>query len=460
MSGCLACKACSTQCPIKIEVPEFRSRFLQLYHTRYLRPLRDHLVATVESYAPLMARAPKTFNFFINQPLVRKLSEKHIGMVDLPLLSVPSLQQQMVGHRSANMTLEHVATVESYAPLMARAPKTFNFFINQPLVRKLSEKHIGMVDLPLLSVPSLQQQMVGHRSANMTLEQLEALNAEQKARTVLVVQDPFTSYYDAQVVADFVRLVEKLGFQPVLLPFSPNGKAQHIKGFLNRFAKTAKKTADFLNRMAKLGMPMVGVDPALVLCYRDEYKLAIKGFLNRFAKTAKKTADFLNRMAKLGMPMVGVDPALVLCYRDEYKLALGEERGEFNVLLANEWLASALESQPVATVSGESWYFFGHCTEVTALPGAPAQWAAIFARFGAKLENVSVGCCGMAGTYGHEEKNHKNSLGIYELSWHQAMQRLPRNRCLATGYSCRSQVKRVEGTGVRHPVQALLEIIK
>lgn len=73
---------------------------------------------------------------------------------------------------------------------MARAPKTFNFFINQPLVRKLSEKHIGMVDLPLLSVPSLQQQMVGHRSANMTLEQLEALNAEQKARTVLVVQDP------------------------------------------------------------------------------------------------------------------------------------------------------------------------------------------------------------------------------------------------------------------------------
>jgi Fe-S oxidoreductase len=71
----VACKACSTQCPIKIDVPEFRSRFLQLYHTRYLRPVRDHLVATVESYAPLMARAPKTFNFFINQPLVRKLSE-------------------------------------------------------------------------------------------------------------------------------------------------------------------------------------------------------------------------------------------------------------------------------------------------------------------------------------------------------------------------------------------------
>ncbi|WP_086869424.1 D-2-hydroxyglutarate dehydrogenase YdiJ [Kosakonia pseudosacchari] len=348
MSGCLACKACSTQCPIKIDVPEFRSRFLQLYHSRYLRPVRDHLVATVESYAPLMARAPKTFNFFMNQPWVRSLSEKHIGMVDLPLLSVPSLQRQMVGHRTANMTLE----------------------------------------------------------------QLEQLDDAQKAKTVLVVQDPFTSYYDAQVVADFVRLVERLGFAPVVLPFSPNGKAQHIKGFLNRFAKTAQKTADFLNRVAQLGMPMVGVDPALVLCYRDEYKLA-----------------------------------------------LGDKRGDFHVQLVHEWLPSALDNIDERARSGEPWYLFGHCTEVTALPGATGQWAAIFARFGAVLENVSVGCCGMAGTYGHEVKNHASSLGIYELSWHQAMQRLPRNRCLATGYSCRSQVKRIEGNGVRHPLQALLEIL-
>ncbi|EOC0058062.1 FAD-binding and (Fe-S)-binding domain-containing protein [Cronobacter turicensis] len=348
MSGCLACKACSTQCPIKIDVPEFRSRFLQLYHTRYLRPVRDHLIATVESYAPLMARAPKTFNFFMSQPWVRTLSERHIGMVDLPLLSTPTLQQQLVGHRSACMTLE----------------------------------------------------------------ELERLPEAEKARTVLVVQDPFTSYYDAQVVADFVRLCEKLGFQPVVLPFSPNGKAQHIKGFLQRFARTARKTADFLNRVAALGMPLVGVDPALVLCYRDEYKQT-----------------------------------------------LGEARGEFHVQLVHEWLTTALAERPAAPVGGESWYLFGHCTEVTALPGTAGQWAAIFAKFGAKLEGVNVGCCGMAGTYGHEVKNHANSLGIYELSWHQAMQRLPRARCLATGYSCRSQVKRIEGSGVRHPLQALLGMI-
>ncbi|MFV9671057.1 FAD-binding and (Fe-S)-binding domain-containing protein [Pantoea sp. KXB45] len=348
MSGCLACKACSTQCPIKIDVPAFRSRFLQLYHTRYLRPASDHLVAAVESYAPLMAKAPGVFNFFLRQPWLKELSKTHIGMVDLPLLSAPNLKQQLSGH-----------------PAM-----------------------------------------------NMTLEQLEAMPADERAGYVLVVQDPFTSFYEAQLVNDFVRLIEKLGYRPVLLPFSPNGKAQHVKGFLQRFARTATRTADFLNRVAKLGLPMVGVDPATVLCYRDEYRQT-----------------------------------------------LGEARGDFTVLLVHEWLQRALADREVQTTSGEPWYLFAHCTEVTALPSTPDQWQAIFARFGAKLENINVGCCGMAGTYGHETENLENSLGIYALSWHPQLQRLPRQRCLATGYSCRSQVSRVEGNGMRHPLQALLALM-
>ena len=347
MSGCLACKACSTQCPIKIDVPGFRARFLQLYHTRYLRPARDHVVANVESYTPLMAKAPRVFNFFFKQPWVREMSRNALGMVDLPLLSSPTLKQQLIGHRAVTMTLE----------------------------------------------------------------QLESVPKSQRHEYVLIVQDPFTSFYDAEVVSDLVYLVEKLGLKPVLLPFAPNGKAQHIKGFLVRFAKTAAKTADFLNRIAQLDMPMVGVDPALVLCYREEYREI-----------------------------------------------LGSRRGSFQVQLVHEWLQQALAARPVQQISGESWYLFGHCTETTSLPSSSQQWADIFARFGAKLESISVGCCGMAGTYGHEAKNIANSLGIYELSWHQSLQRLPRQRCLATGYSCRSQVKRIEGNGLRHPLQALLEL--
>ena len=348
MAGCLACKACSTQCPIKIDVPSFRAKFLALYHGRYLRPIRDHIVANVEASAPLLSKVPSVFNFFLRQPLVQKLSERTIGMVDLPLFSEPTLKQELLGHSATEVTLE----------------------------------------------------------------QLEGMSPSLRENYVLVVQDPFTSYYDAKVVADFIRLIEKLGYKPVLLPFSPNGKAQHIKGFLARFAKTASKTADFLNRVAKLQLPMVGVDPALVLCYRDEYHEV-----------------------------------------------LGEDQCKFTVMLAHEWLITLPDPQKLDEVSQQPWYFFGHCTESTALPNSGNQWSALFARYGQKLTNVSVGCCGMAGTYGHEVANIENSKGIYNLSWQPAMSALPKERCLSSGYSCRSQVKRMENTIIKHPIQALLEIV-
>ncbi|HBH7050831.1 TPA: FAD-binding oxidoreductase [Morganella morganii] len=352
MSGCLACKACSTQCPIKIDVPEFRARFLALYHGRYLRPLRDHLVANVEAGAPLMAKAPKVFNFFLKQPWVQKISEKTVGMTDLPLLSSPSLKQQLAGSNAVSVTLE----------------------------------------------------------------MLESMSAEQRraGRYLFIVQDPFTSYFDAKVVADFAALTEKLGFQPVLLPFSPNGKAQHIKGFLSRFARTANKTADFLNRVARLGCPMAGVDPALVLCYRDEYKTV-----------------------------------------------LPPEKQQFRVMLVHEFLMEYIDLLPVKDVSGDTppWYLFSHCTESTALPDSVKIWQKLFRRFGATLQSVSTGCCGMAGTYGHEMPNLARSKGIYQLSWAQPYQSLPSERCLTTGYSCRSQVKRMEGNMMLHPLQALLTLV-
>ncbi len=59
MAGCLACKSCAGQCPVKVNVPEFRSRFLELYHGRYLRPLKDYLIGSLEFSIPFLARFPR-----------------------------------------------------------------------------------------------------------------------------------------------------------------------------------------------------------------------------------------------------------------------------------------------------------------------------------------------------------------------------------------------------------------
>ena len=56
MAGCLACKSCAGQCPVKVDVPEFRARFLELYHSRYLRPLKDYFIGSLEFTIPTLAR--------------------------------------------------------------------------------------------------------------------------------------------------------------------------------------------------------------------------------------------------------------------------------------------------------------------------------------------------------------------------------------------------------------------
>ena len=340
MEGCLACKACAGQCPIKVDVPSFRARFLQLYHSRYLRPAKDYVVANIERTAPLLAKAPKLVNFFLGQRWLQKGLEHGVGYVDTPLLSVPTLAQRLEGRYR------------------------FSF------------------------------------------DKLNALTAEERQRTVLLVQDPFTSFYEAELVADALQLLEKLGYQPLLLPFLPNGKPEHVKGFLKQFAATAATAAAFFNQL-------------------NQYQL----------------------------PLLGLDASLVLVYRDEYVKALGTERGEFQVLLLQEWLVQ--QSLP-KVAQAQQFSLLAHCTEKTALPASEKHWQQIFMQMGLELKPVSVGCCGMAGTYGHEKQQLENSKALFELSWRAPVTQLGNERILVTGFSCRSQVKRLVGDKPRHPLQALL----
>ncbi|MGR5249219.1 D-2-hydroxyglutarate dehydrogenase YdiJ [Vibrio aestuarianus] len=348
MNGCLACKACASQCPIKVDVPSFRSRFLNIYYSRYQRPAKDYLVANIESMLPLMAKVPRVVNTALSQKWVQSLTASTVGYVDAPLLSVPTLAKRVAGH-----------------------------------------------------------------SVDFNLQRLAGLSQQDRDQHVIVVQDPFTSYYDADVVEDFIQLLIKLGKNPILLPFKPNGKAQHIKGFLKQFTSTAQNTAAFLSQVADLNIAMVGVDPALVLCYRDEY----------------------NEI-------------------------LGDKRGDFDVLTVHEWLLPRLaEFNASEALDTEAWYLFAHCTEKTKLPNAEKEWGMIFTHFGAKLHTVPVGCCGMAGTFGHELDKLEMSKDIYGLSWQPSLEKLPKERCLITGYSCRSQVKRFEHFKPKHPLQALLALV-
>jgi len=348
MSGCLACKSCAGQCPVKVNVPEFRSRFLELYHRRYLRPFRDYLIGSLEFTMPWMARIPALYNGMMRTGWVRGALERHIGMVDSPLLSSYDL--------AAVLRRWQVRPAEPHA--------------------------------------------------------LATLSQAQRQRSVVIVQDTFTRYFETEQLGNLIEFASRLGFQVWLAPLLPNGKPLHVQGFLTAFSRAAMRNAAQLNQLAKSGISLVGLDPAMTLTYRQEYR-KVTGLV------------------------------------DAPKVALPQE-----------WLLQVLPERS-SDRSSEAFRLLPHCTEKTNAPDSVKQWMDLFKRRGLRLEIEATGCCGMSGTYGHEARNVATSRTIYSQSWAAQIDAPAyRGEALATGYSCRSQVKRFSGTQLRHPLQVLLDDVR
>ncbi len=352
MHGCLSCKACATQCPINVDIPEMKAKFLSLYYTRYLRPLRDYLIGYIETLAQWQSFAPRLVNTLTQNTLTLWLIRHSLNMVDPPVVSQFTVKQG----------------------LAARKAPEFN------------------------------------------LEKLANLSESEKLNSVILVQDAFTSFYESDLFLDTYDFLTKLGYTVYMAPFFPSGKPLHVKGFLGKFGAIAHKNAQYFQQIADLNIPMIGIEPSIVLTYRDEYRKIIQTNVN------------------------------------------------FTIHLLQEFLSTQLDRMPKIKPDYnhyQSYKLFGHCTEKTAALASQKQWQQIFNAVGLQLNLVETGCCGMAGIYGHEAEHYAESKGIYQMSWGQQLSENigETNYILATGYSCRSQVKRFDGWQPLHPVQLLLKLI-
>jgi FAD/FMN-containing dehydrogenase/Fe-S oxidoreductase len=354
MSGCLACKACATQCPIHVDIPEMRSWFLEHYHRRYLRPVRDYCIAILENCVSWMALFPKFFNIFLG-----------------------------------------------------------NFF-----VQSVFRHGIGIVDMPLLSPSSIKRLFATEGIKPFCLKQIANLSESEKKRSVLLLQDAFTSFYESNVLQAVCGILAKSGVTVYIVPFFPNGKGLHIKGFMQAFRWRVRKNSQQLEKLSSYGIPMVGIDPGVVLTYRDEY------------------------------PRI-----------------MGADYPASKVYLLQEWLDEYLKdsnticSRPKIK-NQKPFVLMGHCSEKTMVHASQEMWRSVFNLFGQDLVIEEVGCCGMCGVFGHEAIHELESKKAYALSWQKKMPESvnDRSNILVSGHSCRSQVKRCDGFTPMHPAEALFTV--
>jgi Fe-S oxidoreductase len=184
--------------------------------------------------------------------------------------------------------------------------------------------------------------------------------------------------------------------------------------------------------------------------------------LKKYRKNVKHHAAFLSQYDKMGIPILGLDPSLVQTYRDDIPHVLGASVKIGPILDLQDYLVDEMPALAncLKPLNKARYVMMGHCTERSLTPNAMIAWKNIFKALGADLVIQNIGCCGMAGIYGHENENQAASKALFDLSWRQVFESVKSDHILVTGYSCRHQVQRLVGSVGHHPVRLLLQHLR
>lgn len=351
MQGCLGCKACATSCPVKVNIPYMRSKFLYEYHKRFGRSWQDLILARFEVMS----------NFRKKWPLFTKI------------------------------VLDNKVT---------------DWFL---------ERIVGLSDLPRVKKGYCREAIPFDSKSKELVEKMA-----QTGKAVCLLTDSFNALYESSVIENTAKVIEALGYQVYLLPVPASGKMLHHMGMLDDFKEKAKKNILIFNELAKINIPIIGVEPSVTLFYEDEYK-----------KVFSKACKYEVKLVQSWMSDI-----------TDKKLKANEK-----------WLKALSHNNP------QGYKILSHCTERAGVPNANKQWQKVFNYFGVKLDHEPIGCCGMAGLYGHLSENKSKAIGIYKSNWEKVVKDTGIANIVASGFSCRCQIERMERQEVLHPLDLLARII-
>ncbi len=261
---------------------------------------------------------------------------------------------------------------------------------------------LGLVDLP-----TPKRRLLG---STPVFRPDRAAGGRQPA-DVVVVPDVFTAALDPVVERSAIDALTAAGYRVAVAPFRSSGKFDHVKGNRDRFAAAAKAQEALVRAITGQGATPVVVEPAVGLLHHHEYPAIRAGF----PRSVRQLAEVLDQRLDRLDPSVG---------------------------------------------EGRRVSLLGHCTERATAPGVLEAWARVLAAAGYEVETPEVGCCGMAGIFGHEAANQELSRALFEATWAEPLTSSDRGAeariAVATGFSCRSQAERFGATRPRHPAELLL----
>lgn len=197
-----------------------------------------------------------------------------------------------------------------------------------------------------------------------------------------------------------------------------------------------------------------------VCCGRPLYDF---GFLDRARALMRSNLDALKDALDDGAYVVGVEPSCMAAFRDELPNLFPDDDQAKRLCdrsyMLGEFLTTVVKWTPPK--ADGALRLHGHCTH-KAIFGIEGDVDCLKAT-GADVENTDLGCCGMAGSFGFEHDKYEVSLRIAEQQFLPAVRECQTDggpTFVATGFSCREQVRQLTGRRPPSPAEVLRDALR
>jgi len=300
----------------------------------------------------------------------------------------------------------HLETLNRWGSRMAPVS---NWILRNPLAKQLLKTTIGITpqrDFPPFARPNLLDWFHSHTPPSSS------------GRQVVLFNDCFMTYNYPEVGRAATELLERLGFEVVLVPKTCCGRPMISKGLVTEARRCAARNVEVLKPYVDRGVPTVGCEPSCLLTLRDEYLDLLKGDApQNLAKQSFLIEEFLDHLP---------------------------EAGNFQ-----------LKSQQ----TGRKLLLHSHCHQKAHIGTGPLVHC-LEALGGFEVSEIDSGCCGMAGSFGYEKEHYALSMEIGNRRLFKAVRSAsPDVSLVASGVSCRQQIEHGTGRIARHPIEVLNEAL-
>ena len=396
---CLACKACSADCPAGVDMARYRSEALFRTYRGRLRPLSHYTLGWLPRLTRVTARVPglaTVANAIMSIAPLRSLAFRLIGLD--PRRGMPALQSGTFTAWARRRSLLAGGVPSSVSPGSVSGSSDPVSGSSDPVSGSSTPASEARErgGVPASSTPA----------SSMTASPILSGPRDPSGRPyALVWADSFSQTLDDAGARAVVDVLEANGFAPIVAPDACCGLTWITTGQLTGAKKHLSSLLGVLAPFAAAGIPIVGVEPSCTAVLRD---------------------DLLDLLPE--------DPRSAL------------------VSSATRTLAEVLSAVPASarclpSLEGVEIVAQPHCHHYSVMGWDADQ--ALLESLGARVTRLE-GCCGLAGNFGMEAGHYDLSVAVASHSLLPSLAAKPDAVYLADGFSCRTQAAQLAGRGGVH----------